>query len=112
MGDFHAMYEFYAIGGHSHFIYYNFIVSKTFIEESIRWKQQRRPKCCIKMGRPSREMQHLHVFRECKVANAAEGFFLTLRDFYLITVTRHVKFRMHTNYTNVSLFRYVNRTHK
>jgi hypothetical protein len=30
--------DFYAIGGRSHFMHYDFIVGKTFIDESARWK--------------------------------------------------------------------------
>jgi hypothetical protein len=58
--------DFYAIGGRSHFMHHNFIVSKTFIDESARWKQQRRPKCFMTMGIPSKDMQHLHVFKDVK----------------------------------------------
>lgn len=58
--------DFYAIGGRFHFMHYNFIVSKIFIDESARWKQQHRPKCCMTMGRPSRDMQHLLVFKSVK----------------------------------------------
>lgn len=71
--------DFYALGGRSHFMYYNFFVIKTFIDESARWKQQRRPKCYTTLGRPSIGMQHLHVFKSVKhQMRPKENFCLTL----------------------------------